>query len=217
MQARSRSISFAFSFVVAGVLAIVPVPNPAHAAQFQAFEIVSKKSEVRFVLDELLFGEPKRVVGWTSKVEGAVGIDMSGNQAPKWIPIRVDASNLSTDNAFRNKVMRNQILQANQKEFRYIVFKPTTVEGLPDPRAVVPDEPFYFRVTGDLTIRGITQPVTFDMQLTTKSARELVGAGTAVISRASFNLQIPKLRNVADVSDEVALEIDFVMDAVGGD
>jgi polyisoprenoid-binding protein YceI len=217
MQVLSRSKFFAFSFAIAGVAAILPPANAAHAAEFQAFEIVSKKSEVRFVLDELLFGKPKRVVGWTSKVEGAVGLDMSGGAAPKWIPIRVDASSLSTDNGFRNKVMRNQILQANQKEFRYIVFKPTAVENLPDPRAVTVGEPFFFRVTGDLTIRGLTQAVTFDVEVTAKSARELIGTGSAVISRAAYNLQIPKLHDVAEVSDEVALEIDFVMKAVGGE
>lgn len=217
MQARSNCKLVLFFFAIAGTLAILPPPTPAYAAKFQAFEIVSKKSEARFVLDELLFGKPKRVVGWTSKVEGAVGIDMSGGAAPKWIPIRVDASSLSTDNGFRNKIMRNQILSANEKEFRYIVFKPTTVEDLPDPQAVTVDDPFHFRITGDLTIRGLTRSVTFEVKVVAKSERELVGVATAVISRASFNLQIPKLRNVADVSDDVALEIDFVMVAVGGE
>jgi polyisoprenoid-binding protein YceI len=210
-----RSCSRTILAALVGLIAFGSTTGFAHAGSVQGFAIVSKKSEVRFIIDELLFGKPKSVVGRTSKISGSVGVDMTGATGLRWLPIRVDAQDLTTDNSFRNKALRNQILGANRKEFHYIVFKPARVEGLVDPRTINIGEPFTFRVIGDLTIRGVTRPVAFDMTLTATSARELEGSGTAIITRSEFELWLPKVRNVADVSEEIVLEIDLVMAAIG--
>jgi polyisoprenoid-binding protein YceI len=210
-----RSCSRTILLTLVGLVAFGSTAGLAHAGSVQGFAIVSKKSEVRFIIDELLFGKPKSVVGRTSKISGSVGVDMTGATGLRWLPIRVDAQDLTTDNSFRNKALRNQILGADKKEFRYIVFKPARVEGLADPRTINIGEPFTFRVIGDLTIRGVTRPVAFDMTLTATSARELEGSGTAIITRSEFELWLPKVRNVADVSEEIVLELDLVMAAIG--
>jgi len=210
-----RSCSRTILLALTGLIAFGSTAGFAQAGSVQGFAIVPKKSEVRFVIDELLFGKPKSVVGRTSKISGSVGVDMTGATGLRWLPIRVDGQDLTTDNSFRNKALRNQILGANKKEFRYIVFKPVRVEGLADPKTINIGEPFMFRVIGDLTIRGVTRPVSFDMTLTATSARELEGAGTAIITRSEFELWLPKVRNVADVSEEILLELDLVMAAIG--
>ena len=42
------------------------------------------------------------------------------------------------------------------------------------------------------------------------SEDRIEGSGSAVVLRSDFGLQIPSVPNVANVSDEVILEIDFV-------
>ena len=69
---------------------------------------------------------------------------------------------------------------------------------------------FDFQITGDLTVHGITQPATFAMTVTPTSQTELAGAGATTVNRADYDLNIPSVPNVANVSEEVILEIEFV-------
>ncbi|HWQ14597.1 MAG TPA: YceI family protein, partial [Roseiflexaceae bacterium] len=75
-------------------------------------------------------------------------------------------------------------------------------------------QPFTFTIHGDLTIRDVTRPVAFEATVQAESPERLVGTATAVINRADFNLAIPSVPFVADVSEQVTLAIDFVAQAV---
>ena len=73
-----------------------------------------------------------------------------------------------------------------------------------------------FTLSGDLEIRDVVQSVTFEMVVTAVSETELSGFGEAIVLRSDYDLQIPSVPGVANVSDEVRLEIDFVAEAVDG-
>jgi hypothetical protein len=96
-------------------------------------------------------------------------------------------------------------------KFEFINFAPTAVDGLPD--SVTLGEAFSFQITGNLTIRDITNQVTFEATVTPVSETRLEGAATATIQRGDYNLAIPNVPNVADVSEDVQLEVDFVATA----
>ena len=123
-------------------------------------------------------------------------------------PIVVDASLLATDNNMRNNQIRRAILQTNQPEYQFITFTPTVVEGFPESAAV--GDNLALLVTGDLTIRDITQPISFEVTVTPLSESELQGSARATLLRSDFGLEIPSVPSVADVSEEVLLEFDFV-------
>ncbi len=185
---------------------------PQAASQRVLFRIVPERSQVRFLIDELLFGAPNTVVGQTDQVAGDIIADL-GNPANSQVgEIRINARSLATDNEFRNRALRNQILQSAQDAFEFIRFVPTALEGLPE--GVTVGEPFSFQITGDLTIRDITQPVTFEATVTLASETRLEGTATATVQRGAFQLTIPNVPGVADVSEDVGLEIDFVAEAV---
>jgi polyisoprenoid-binding protein YceI len=74
-------------------------------------------------------------------------------------------------------------------------------------------EPFNLTVTGDLTIRDITKPMTFEVTVTPVSETQLQGSARATLLRQDFDLQIPSVPSVADVSEEVLLEFDFIANA----
>lgn len=176
------------------------------------FIIVPDQSEARFTINELLFGNPKTVVGTTSMVEGEIAIDLGNYSQTSVSPIRINARDLTTDNNFRNNAIRRFILQSEQDQYQYIQFQPTSIDGLP--QEAVLGEPFSFTVTGDLTIRDISRPETFELTVTPVSESEIRGSASTTVRRADYNLEIPNVENVADVTDEVGLAFDFV--AVAG-
>jgi polyisoprenoid-binding protein YceI len=70
-----------------------------------------------------------------------------------------------------------------------------------------------FAINGDLTIRDITQPVTFNVTATVASDSQIEGTAGTIVQRGDYNLIIPSVPNVADVEEEVELYIDFVANA----
>jgi polyisoprenoid-binding protein YceI len=175
----------------------------------RAFQIVPESSEVRFIISEVLRGQPKTVVGATSDFSGEIQIDPANPAQTQISTIEINAGNFVTDSTQRNGAIRRFILQSSQHPT--ITFEPTSIEGLP--ASATAGESFDFRVTGDLTIRDISQPVTFDMTVTANSENELSGLGSATVQRGDYSLTIPSVPSVAGVSEEVRLEIEFVAQA----
>lgn len=177
------------------------------------FRFVSGGAEARFLIDEVLMGQDKTVVGVTSRVEGELTVDPNNPATVQVSTIRIDASDLTTDDSRRTNRVRNDILKSSQEAYRYITFTPTSITGLPATAA--PGDSFTFQVTGDLTILDTTLPVTFDMNVTAVDNATLQGSGAATIRYADFGIRIPQVPMVASVSDDVKLEIDFTAQAGG--
>ena len=182
------------------------------AADGQLFEIVPEESEVRFILNEVLRGQPNTVVGRTDQVAGQVFVNFEQPAASRVGPIRINLRTLQTDSGMRDFTIRGQILQSARDEFEFAQFTPTEVAGLP--AAVTLGEPLTLTITGDLTVRDVTQPVTFQANVTPISEDRLEGLATATVLREDYGLTIPNVPGVADVTNEVQLEIEFVAQAV---
>jgi polyisoprenoid-binding protein YceI len=192
----------------ASVTAEEPAAAPAEGAPTAGliFEIVPGESEARFVIDEVLRGAPTTVVGATDQVAGQIAIDPSDPQSAQVGTIQINARTLATDNDFRNRAIKNAILRTDS--FEFITFAPTAITGLP--ATVTVGEPVTFQLTGDLTISGATQPVTFDVTVTPLSETELTGTASAKVLYRDFGLSIPDSPQVDTVADEVRLELQFV-------
>lgn len=176
------------------------------------FAIVPEESEVRFGLNEELRGQPTRVIGRTDQIAGQIRVDFDNPAASEVGTIRINARTLVTDQEMRNRAIRSQILQSSQDAFEFSEFVPTSLEGMPD--SVTLGEPFTFTLVGDLTVRDITNPVTWEVTVTPVSEDELTGLATAQVMRSDYNLIIPSVPSVANVSEEVDLEIEFTARAV---
>lgn len=172
------------------------------------FHIAARESEVRFVIDETLLGNPKTVVGVTDEVAGDLLVDFDHPANSQLGTIRINVRTLETDNEFRTRALRGQILQADQAEFEFAEFTPLTLSDLPDTVAV--GDSFDFQISGSLTIHGVTREVTFDATLTVISATRLEGNASTIVLYRDFGMTIPEAPGVADVSEEVTLQIDFV-------
>ena len=185
--------------------------NSAASSGMVVLTIVSEESEARFNIYELLNGQPKDVIGVTNQVAGEVAVNPDDLSQVKFGVIQVNARTLTTDDSRRNQAIRNRILFTDQYEF--ITFSPTVVSGLSGSGAV--GQSYTLQVSGDLTIRDVTQPVTFDVTLTAESETRLTGFATTKIKRSDFNINIPSVPFVADVGDEFTLELDFVLAPAG--
>lgn len=168
--------------------------------------IVPAESQVRFVIDEVLNNAPKTVVGTTNQVAGEIAVDPANPTRSRVGVIQVNARTLTTDNEFRNRAIKNRILETDQYEF--ISFAPTQLLGLPQSAQI--GQSYTFQIVGDLTIRDVTREVTFEVTVTPVSATRLEGSAATTIRYADFGLAIPRVPQVASVADEVRLEIDFV-------
>ncbi len=176
------------------------------AAAGTLYRIATDGSEVSFTLTEDLRGVPTTVVGTTDQVAGDIFVDFTTPSNSKIGVLRINARTLVTPEEFRNRAIRSQILESANDKYQFIEFTPTGITGLPD--SVDKGSTINFKVTGDLKIREIVQSVTFDVSVTAADDT-LTGSATTNVTREQFNLQIPNAPGVANVSNDVTLDIKF--------
>ena len=186
----------------------VEADGVASGAGQTVFSIVPEESEVRFIIDEELFNQPNAVTGRTSEVAGEIAVDFENPANSEVGPIRINMRSILTDNEFRNRALRNRILLSSEDEFEFGEFVPTAIENMPE--VVAMGQPIAFQIVGDLTVRGVTQPVTFNANVTPVSETRIEGLATANVLYADFDMEIPSAPGVANISDDVDLEIEFV-------
>lgn len=225
------SVAVAALLVVGGVAAYVLRTPAAPSGEFTAIpveatatsaasteaesglivaELVKQESEARFIINEILNGNPKTVVGVTSEVAAQIIVDANNPANTQLGVVQINARTLETDSGNRNRAIQNQILDTG--EFEFITFMPTGFISFPTGGTV--GDSFSFQIVGNLTIRDITQEVTFDVTVTIESETRLSGLAQATILRDDFGLTIPQVPQVAGVDEEVILELEFVAEAV---
>jgi len=189
--------------------------GPIQAVRIQAadvsdtatvFQIQPDQSEARFIVDEVLRGQPKTVIGETDQVSGQLAVDLSQPGSAQLGTILIGARTLATDDSQRDRALRNLILGTDAYEF--IIFVPTQVTGLPTSATV--GQPYDLQITGDLSIKGVVRPVTFNATVTPRSTNELEGTAATTIRYADWDINIPQVPFVAGVSEQARLELEFV-------
>jgi polyisoprenoid-binding protein YceI len=182
------------------VLSTSPVGSGAGA-----HTIDSSRAKASFTVDEVLRGSPYTVVGTTDQVAGRFMFDPANPAAARLGTITVDARTLATDDASRNRALGNRILDSNTYE--YITFTPRDLSGLPSSVAV--GQPFSFAASGDLTIKGVSRPATFDVTLKPEADGTLSGSATSTVAYADWGVSIPSVPFVASVGQEATLALSF--------
>ncbi|MDE0131810.1 MAG: YceI family protein [bacterium] len=171
----------------------------------------SEGTEARFSIYEDLRGEPFTVVGVTTEVVGRVRVDLSDLSRSQMGEILINARTFATDSGNRDRAIRGPILAAEQYEF--ITFSPTGITGLSG--AAEAGGEYSFSVAGDLTVREITRPVTFTVVARWDADGRLQGLASTTVLRSDFELGVPSVPFVANVADEVGLELAFTAAPAG--
>lgn len=191
------------SSVAAAVEALAPASEPVE------FKIVAAESRASFTLEEDLRGVRTTVIGSTSEVGGSIMVDLANPSASSIGAIIINARTLETDNSFRNRALRSQILKSAQDEFEFIVFEPRELSNW-SAESVAVGETVSFDVAGDLTVAGVTQRVSFAATVALDSEAQIRGGATVNLLHGDFGLVIPDVRSVANVTDDVTLSLEFV-------
>lgn len=144
-----------------------------------------------------------KVRGRFEDFEGTVHIDAEVDKST--VELVIKAASLNTNQAMRDAHLRSNDFLA-MEEYPELTFTSTLVEAQGSESV---------RITGDLTIRGVTKPVTFDMDYT-GSAKDPYGnlrlgfEGSLVINRKDWGVNWNAALETGGVlvSENVTLEFD---------
>jgi polyisoprenoid-binding protein YceI len=167
-----------------------------------AWEIDAHHSQVTFAVKHMMIST---VRGQFNVIRGKLEID---EQHPEnsWVEAEADASSIDTRDENRDGHLRSPDFFEAEK-YPTITFKSTKVEKTGDHE---------YRVTGNLTMHGVTKEVTFKAEYSgqLKDMYGMQRAGLtakAVINRKDFGLNWNKALETGGVlvSDNVTIEIDL--------
>ena len=189
-------------------------PTPATAAAPGAagggalvFTIDRAKSVATFRVNEQLVGKdlPNDAVGTSKAVSGTIALDATGKVNAGASKISVDMNAFSTDSSMRDNYIKRSTLEV--AKFPTAEFLPTGADGLPSPIPVTGEASF--KLTGSMSIHGVTKPVTWNVTAK-RDGKALSGKATTTVTFGDFGMTPPKVGAVVSVKDEIRLEIDLV-------
>lgn len=178
------------------------------------FGIVAEESLATFTLEEDLRGARTTVVGATNDIAGLINVNFADPAASSIGTIIINARTLETDNSFRNRALRSQILKSAQDDYEFIVFEPRELNNF-SADSIEVGETITFDVSGDLTVVDVTRTVTFAAEVTLDSESRLSGIASVNVLHGDFGLTIPDVPSVANITDDVELALQFVARAGG--
>ena len=118
------------------------------------------------------------------KFHGVSGnIHISDDPLGSWVEVKIDPASVESGDAKRDEHLRSPDF-FDVERYPEITFRSTRVEG---------DTPGGFRLEGDLTVHGVTKPVTLDVEVLGTESDPWGGTrvgfeGTGSISRKEFGI-----------------------------
>ena len=176
------------------------------------YVLVVGPSEASYAVREQLASRdlPSDAIGKTNAITGSITVKADGTIDSPASSFTVDVSTLKSDQAMRDGYVSRAILQTNQ--YPQVVFVPTQVDGLP---ATLPQSgDVSFKVTGSLTVRNVTKPVTWVVTGTVNGG-DATGMATTSFTFEDFNLPQPRVPTVLSLVDKITLNVSIELKPAG--
>jgi len=191
-----------------------PAQNTGQPVSGQrTFVILPAESRASYLVDEEFFGGALAklgipagladVIGSTQEIEGRLHLnldDLSAALGENVFTVRVNT--FTTDQNDRDQWIRTDGPRFNN--FPVATFIATAIEGAP--MTYNEGEEVSFRLSGDLTIREIARPTTFDVTARL-DGDTLTGLATTRLLMSDFGIDPPNFANTLTVADELGIEI----------
>jgi len=162
-------------------------------------------NEVRFKVKEQLavLTLPNTAVGTTSRITGAIVLQ-DGRVVPAESKFSVALDSLKSDRDRRDGYIKRRTLETAR--FPTADLSITDLPGLSWPLPA--SGPMTFQIVGDLTVHGVTHPVTWQV---TAEARDggYIGLATTRVKFEDFGMEQPRVAIVLSVEDDIGLEYQF--------
>jgi polyisoprenoid-binding protein YceI len=168
-----------------------------------AWEIDAAYSHARFSIRQM---GASAIQGQFKAVSGYVYVDEI-NPSHSWVDVAVDATSIDTGDAQRDSRLRSTDV-LDVAAYATITFKSVRVEHI-----VSQD----YKVSGDLTVRGVTRPVTFDARFQGQDegngVRRAALAAKAKINWADFSVTALPVAEAdqLDAGHLVRIDIDLAL------
>lgn len=185
----------------------VPSSNATPATSSQSstrYSVVPDGTQADYRVREQLvrLSAPSDAVGKTSDVTGNIMITSDGTIDPQQSKLVVNLTSLHSDSGMRDRFIQGNTLETDQ--FPDAIFVPTAIQGLSTPLPASGQQSF--KLLGNLTVHGVTKPVTFDVTAQAKG-NDVTGQATTSFTFEDFGMTPPKAGAVLSVVDNVKLEV----------
>lgn len=192
-----------------GAATQAPPPTAAPTKTSETtYKLVAGESKVTYEVGETFLNQNNRynlAKGVTTQVTGEIYGDKSNPAAARIGAIQIDISQFKSDNDRRDGYIRNNGLQSSK--YPLAKFTPTKIDALP--AAYQEGSEVSFKITGDLTIKETTRPVTWSV--TSKlTGTTLSGQAIAEILMSDFKVGPISILGVLNTEDKVKLTFDFI-------
>jgi polyisoprenoid-binding protein YceI len=184
------------------------IANQSATAAADAIRLVldPSASQASYHAREQLVGKtlPSAAVGTSKNVSGALVLGPDGSVMADQSKISVDLTKLQSDESRRDNFIKSDTLQTSR--YPMATFVPSSTQGLAMPLPTLGQ--VTFQLLGDLTVHGVTKPVTW--QVTATFADTTVsGSATADVKITDFGMTPPKAGPVLSIEDNLTLDLAF--------
>lgn len=186
----------------------------AEADETRTF-VVTDASQASYIVDEEFFADALAklginagrvvVVGTTPGVTGELRLNFGKPELLEGAEFTVDMTGLRTDQNRRDTWLRDNAIETVR--FPQATFVATAVSGLP--ATYTEGEEISFKLTGDLTVRNVTNQVTFDV-VAALAGNTLRGTATLPLQMTDFGIQPPDFVNTLTVANSFSIEVKIV-------
>lgn len=206
---------------VAASAAPAPDADPARPKSFLAFDLPDRDFAFKGRRTYEVLGDLSRVgfdakstlhdfTGVTSKVTGSFTTDLAEADAGIEGLIEVDARSLDSGLAGRDEAMLEHL---SADEYGTISFAPTGFERKSVDEAA---RTVAGRLTGDMTIRGVTRSISLDVKGSVDDARRLVVEGETPLDLTAFEVPVPNKLGMISMEKEVRMWLRLRLRAKAG-
>jgi polyisoprenoid-binding protein YceI len=185
-----------------------PTANQVSTSSLTIFKIVPGESQLQYEVGEVFINDNNRfavAIGVTPQVEGEISIDRTAPQNSTIGTITADISQFKSDNGRRDNAIRGRFLESER--FPMVIFVPTQIEGLSDSYQDGQEIPL--KISGDLTIRDVTRPVSFDATVRL-DGDQLSGQAATIILMSDYQFGPISIGGVLKTEDEAKITMTFV-------
>ena len=181
---------------------------PASSADLVRLAVVPDQSEARYRVREQLAGVqfPSDAVGATKAFTGTIVGRLDGTIVSDQSLFQVDLRTLKSDESIRDNFITRNVLETNR--FPYATFVPTSAPGLP--LSLPSSGEVAFKLIGNLTIRDVTKPVTWDVSGKV-NGNTATGQASTTFTFEDMNLTQPHVARVLSIVDSIRLELDLTL------
>ena len=190
------------------------IPNTIENAEFihsgEALQLeILDGSTVRYLVGEQLARRalPNDAIGVTGQVEGAIVLDGSGAIDKENSEIVVMLESLESDEPRRDNYLRTRT-SIGSPEFPKAVFMPQALSGLDWP--ISEADQLKFDMVGQMTIRGVTKPMTWSVEASLEQG-VITGQAKTSIYFSDYEIPKPTLLFILSMDDEIRLEADLLI------